>query len=188
MYCQQTWVRIRFFFILIGGIQIKNKYIHNYEPTHSTFSVRPNTVRLLFWQRRGGFSFRPTQRSFVIEDALWCHRVPGASPLPRYITARLGGANQRTDTETKQACGPQTNKQTNMVKITFHTVSSQKPEKETDGDHIVIPHVSWRVRPSLFGVCSSCVCLVAPLALLQPRSSSQFSAEMVRFVMHRRDK
>lgn len=71
-----------------------------------------------------------------------------------------------------------------MVKITFQTVSSQKPEKETDGDHIVIPHVSWHVRSSLFDFV---LCECGPLVLLQPRSSSEFSAEMVRFVMHRHD-
>lgn len=40
-----------------------------------------------------------------------------------------------------------------MVKITFQTVSAQKPEKEIDGDKIIIPQAHVSLHTLFFFVC-----------------------------------
>lgn len=43
---------------------------------------------LLFWQRRGGFSYRPTQSLFVREDALLRSLSPGGETCPLLYNLR----------------------------------------------------------------------------------------------------
>lgn len=59
---------------------------------------------------------------------------------------RLGAGKQLTEADQGQSI-PALNK-TNMVKITFQPVSAQKPEKDVDGDKIVIPQANVSL-PSL---------------------------------------
>lgn len=55
------------------------------EPTNNVLGIKCHFVgrlELLFWQRRGGFSCRPTQRLFVREYALVRSSIPGGDTGP----------------------------------------------------------------------------------------------------------
>lgn len=86
---------------------------------------------LLFWQRRGGFSCRPTQCSFVREDALVRSLSPGGDSL--LLLYNLPGSLDETSTtisyETKQTHTERktttTNKQTTTKQTWWRSLSSQ---------------------------------------------------------------
>lgn len=46
-----------------------------------------------------------------------------------------------------------------MVKITFQTVSAQKPEKDNDEDKIIIPQGHVSLHTLFFFVCVLVICL-----------------------------
>lgn len=73
-----------------------------------------------------------------------------------------------------------------MVKITFQTVSAQKPEKETDEDKIIIPQADVSLRSFSLRRVLVCVLVCVLVSLLKDPCSVCSSDSNVMFMLHHR--